>query len=1345
MMATLSRLDRFIRLAGLAGTISMIVPLVNGQDTEFPGGGDIFELSPFEVSTSQDVGYLSTNSTSGTSLNTAIKDLPMAIQVINQDFITDTGASNLNEALIYAAGVFTDDNQASNSVGATRGTQGSVAGSGSGDRSVSSAGQSNRFANTVYIRGLSTPYQNRYGFRYGGLIVTPNSSIALGGMLDSANIERIEVVKGPNSLLYGVGVLTGIVNVIPEKPLSEPHYGFSIKGGNYDFLRTEAEFTGPIVADWIPGQLNYRAAGSIESRGNWRDFSEEETEYWTVQLDYSPAKWANLFLEYQDGFNRFDGIASQWIYDNVNNAKNTEFRNIYDEAYNWAKHDGEIPTLQPLDPNGYNTSLNTIDANGLEKTQPGFKLKDENFVGGGRKDGFRITGPDTFAEREEQNFLADLTLTPVKNLSINLGAFLASQETTERTMQFTSTDGTDSRNLVEVVIPNDAQLNSIWQSGGIYGVPMDDVVRDAFGLTTKVDPTKHTGSYILPATTDDIKLIEYWWRDSVVKSDSEQYRARATYSFDTPFFRDEEAHHTFLVGFSYIKDDIDFPDGGINRGNARANRSTDFAGIPIVDSTTTGSPVADPFNNDGLYYRSISNFEPIYFDGRNDGVDGHNTVRAGDVYLNQVIEQTGYYGIYQGKFFRDRLEVILGVRRDIYNATQLTHKRADVSDAFLREQALADVVKTAEDIAKDLGGGDAAVIEQIKNDIIAQTTADDRYITAWYRDSFESGDQGYFGYANRAGAPDETFGVVPGSKFDVFEDDIEVTTYTFGLNFDITPDLTIYGLYAQGISPNTALRDGAGDVIPAEETESREIGLKFDLMEGKISGNVALSRIDRENGIWDNSFAPNASRWLDAQNSLTRASDWDTPAYDPEVPTTYLVRGDYLADYIADEYGIDPGKLVLQAAGSKLNQKVSLGDLDPNLPILERLQLLKDVADKTVLPEQFANYYTSQAPFNGAVTLDYYGINPDGFDELMEVTFYNPETNEFITKDISNLPVIYSAFADRTVDFSKNSLLQDVHPIRYHRLSSDGQPQNNNNVDFERRALVTFDEEINVFEFEVFLTPTENLQFVINYSHIEREAKDSFQFTEWESIAGNDGTYIPAFSMLHREYGWENAGIDLAWVDFDAYEAARAASSDGVVSIDNLPESAVERVPDGESDTPISNETFVDRSAAGQLLLLVDQRGNVINENNNAKATDYSGILTGISLNYNPEDELSIFGKYTFTEGLLERLNLTAGLKYIGSSATSVSFNTVSPLAGLQVTPEVPERFQFDLGASYRWTWNNLDMRLSINVYNIFDKTYDVEIKTLDTRNPITGAEVTKRTEKYYTPTTFRVGLAVSF
>jgi iron complex outermembrane receptor protein len=158
--------------------LSSLLPLsLSAQEEGRTCGEDVFELSPFTVTTSQDVGYLSTNSTSGTSLNTAIKDLPMSIQVINQDFITDIGASDLEEALSYAAGVFTTDNQASNPWGRRAVHQGG----GSGDRSISSAGTGSRFANIVYIRGLATPYQNRMGFRYGGLVVTPNSDVALGG------------------------------------------------------------------------------------------------------------------------------------------------------------------------------------------------------------------------------------------------------------------------------------------------------------------------------------------------------------------------------------------------------------------------------------------------------------------------------------------------------------------------------------------------------------------------------------------------------------------------------------------------------------------------------------------------------------------------------------------------------------------------------------------------------------------------------------------------------------------------------------------------------------------------------------------------------------------------------------------------------------------------------------------------------------------------------------------------------------------------------------------------------------------------------------------------------------
>ncbi|HEX2100524.1 MAG TPA: hypothetical protein VHF69_07665, partial [Candidatus Synoicihabitans sp.] len=62
-------------------------------------------LSPFQVDTSQDRGYRATNATSGTRLNTEIKDLPLNLEVITDQFMRDTGATDLREALRYSAGV----------------------------------------------------------------------------------------------------------------------------------------------------------------------------------------------------------------------------------------------------------------------------------------------------------------------------------------------------------------------------------------------------------------------------------------------------------------------------------------------------------------------------------------------------------------------------------------------------------------------------------------------------------------------------------------------------------------------------------------------------------------------------------------------------------------------------------------------------------------------------------------------------------------------------------------------------------------------------------------------------------------------------------------------------------------------------------------------------------------------------------------------------------------------------------------------------------------------------------------------------------------------------------------
>lgn len=240
--------------------------------------GEVFQLSPFTVDVSQDSGYRSTNTTSGTSLNTPIKDIPMSIEVINAEFLEDIGATDFEESLSYSSGVFLDTFIQSTGQSRDGGNARGANEVNTADRSASSrGGVGGRFDNGTIIRGFNVPFQNRDGFRYGGLIA--QYGVVLGGIVDTTNVERMEVVRGPNSLLYGIGVLSGIVNIIPKRPLSAPSQSLSVGMGSEGYLRGTLDVTGPLSDDFLGGQLNYRFATAWEERDDWTDWRGKELNY----------------------------------------------------------------------------------------------------------------------------------------------------------------------------------------------------------------------------------------------------------------------------------------------------------------------------------------------------------------------------------------------------------------------------------------------------------------------------------------------------------------------------------------------------------------------------------------------------------------------------------------------------------------------------------------------------------------------------------------------------------------------------------------------------------------------------------------------------------------------------------------------------------------------------------------------------------------------------------------------------------------------------------------------------------------------------------------------------------
>lgn len=158
-----------ILLFASVGLAQTTTPSTNENEPDEP-----VELSVFQVTVSRDVGYLSTNAAEATRMNTPIENIPMNVTVFNQQFIEDLMAIDTAELLAYEAStVKTNENDNFN------------------------------------MRGFSNPGSNFLN----GFAQTSGF-----GSQPLANIERVEVIRGPAAVLYGAGGYGGTINRITKQP-----------------------------------------------------------------------------------------------------------------------------------------------------------------------------------------------------------------------------------------------------------------------------------------------------------------------------------------------------------------------------------------------------------------------------------------------------------------------------------------------------------------------------------------------------------------------------------------------------------------------------------------------------------------------------------------------------------------------------------------------------------------------------------------------------------------------------------------------------------------------------------------------------------------------------------------------------------------------------------------------------------------------------------------------------------------------------------------------------------------------------------------------------------------------
>jgi iron complex outermembrane recepter protein len=195
-------------------------------------------LSPLNVIAESDYGYNSDVILSATNTLADTRDIPRTVEVINNEIITDTKARSVGDALQYVAG-------------ATR----------------SSSASLNAFGDDFLFRG----FPSGQNFATNGLMAT-----RLNHPRDTVNVERIEVLKGPASLLYGEMQPGAIVNVVTKQPLDAFQATGGVEGGSHDFWRVTGDVTGPVSEN---GALKVRVNGAYNEGDSFIDDWHKEHRF----------------------------------------------------------------------------------------------------------------------------------------------------------------------------------------------------------------------------------------------------------------------------------------------------------------------------------------------------------------------------------------------------------------------------------------------------------------------------------------------------------------------------------------------------------------------------------------------------------------------------------------------------------------------------------------------------------------------------------------------------------------------------------------------------------------------------------------------------------------------------------------------------------------------------------------------------------------------------------------------------------------------------------------------------------------------------------------------------------
>ena len=237
--------------------------------------------------------YQARRSGSATKTDTPLDEVPQAVSVIPATVLDDLRSPRIEKALDYAGGV---------------------------------ARQNDFGGLTMYeysIRGLTTSEFYKDGFSVNRGYMNPQ---------DPSNVERIDVLKGPASSLYGRGDPGGTINIVSKRPQNDRFARLDLSAGRWDRYRSSLDVN-TLLDD--EGTMLYRMNLAVEDNKSFRDYRSSERQFFAPAFSWELSPQTRLLVQ-------AEVIRSSQVFDRGVVAPNDHLGSVSRSDFFGEPDDGEI-------------------------------------------------------------------------------------------------------------------------------------------------------------------------------------------------------------------------------------------------------------------------------------------------------------------------------------------------------------------------------------------------------------------------------------------------------------------------------------------------------------------------------------------------------------------------------------------------------------------------------------------------------------------------------------------------------------------------------------------------------------------------------------------------------------------------------------------------------------------------------------------------------------------------------------------------------------------------------------------------------------------------------------------